>query len=76
MPYKMIWVPAPTDDSLVVHQEKPDGVCYECRYCGGWIEGRPNRFQEDTFAPLARRRGTVEHCRRCGEEINFFGVMS
>ena len=76
MPYIRQWIPAPVDESLVVYKEKPESQCYECRYCGGWIAGRPNRYHEDTIAPLAGRRGTVEHCQRCGAEIGFFGMMS
>lgn len=77
MPYRMQWVPAPTDENLVVHEEKPQGVYHKCFACGGWIEGRANRFQEDSIGgPLSGRKGTVEHCRRCGQEINFFGMRS
>lgn len=76
MPYRMQWVPASKDESLIVHDKKPDGPCYECHYCGGWIEGRENRYRVNTLAPLAGRRGTVMHCRRCGNEIDFFGVVS
>ena len=72
----MQWVPATTDESLVVHKEKPQGIYYKCQFCKGWIEGRPRRYQEDTLAPLSGRRGTAEHCLRCGREISFFGVMS
>ena len=47
-----------------------------CQYCKGWIMGEPNRYKENTLAPLAGRKGTVEHCIRCGGEINFFGMRS
>lgn len=76
MPYEATWFPAPVDESLVVHLETVSGACYKCRYCGGWIEGQPNQYEEDTLAPLAGRRGTVKHCRRCGREIGFFGMVS
>lgn len=50
---------------------------YFCeRECKGWIEGRPNRFTENTLAPLSGRQGEVYYCRRCGEEIAFFGIVS
>lgn len=76
MPYRMQWTPAPKDESLIVHKEKPEGRSYKCRYCDGWIEGQPNRYKIDTLALLAGRRGTEEYCRRCGQKIRFFGVIS
>jgi hypothetical protein len=77
MPYVQIWVPAPKDESLVVHATKLiSGESYHCQFCGGWIDGEPNRFEEDSLAPLAGRKGTVLHCIRCGYEIDFFGMQS
>ena len=49
---------------------------YYCRFCEGWIEGEPNAYDEDTMGPLCGRRGVASHCKRCGEEINFCGVIS
>ncbi len=49
---------------------------YSCRYCGGWIEGQPNSFPVNTLGPLSGRQGTEYHCRRCGEQIHFDGIMS
>ena len=77
MPYRAVWFPAPKDESLVVSKEKlPEKPCYKCHYCDGWIDGRPYRYKEDTLAPLAGRRGTASHCRRCGQEIGFSGAIS
>lgn len=81
MPYRMTWVPgcdaqAPTDESLVMHKERPPGVFHYCAQCDGWIDGRANRFREDTLGPLSGRRGTAEHCLRCGHCIGFFGEVS
>ena len=76
MPFELRWIPAPKDESLIVHKEKLSGPCHECRYCGGWIEGIANSYHENTLAPLAGRKGTVEYCRRCGREISFFGMRS
>jgi len=76
MPYTQIWIPAPTDKSLIVYKTDPGELSYYCKYCKGWIKGEPNRYQEDTLAPLAGRKGAVEHCIRCGNEINFFGMRS
>lgn len=76
MPFETHWIPAPEDESIPVYKERPKGPSYHCQYCDGWIDGRANRFQEDTLAPLAGRRGTAEHCRRCGREISFFGMRS
>ncbi len=77
MPYQTVWVPAPKDESLVVHQTKlMNSPSYYCPFCNGWIDGEPNRFEEDTLAPLAGRKGTALHCIRCGEEIDFFGMYS
>lgn len=51
---------------------------YECRHCGGWIEGNPNTFQVNTLDShrLSGRWGTEYHCIRCGEQIAFIGAMS
>ena len=76
MPYKTVWIPAPKDESLPVFEEELEEPSYHCHYCKGWIKGEPNRFEEDTLAPLAGRKGTVLHCIRCGAEIDFFGVRS
>ena len=76
MPYQMTWVPAPKDENLVVHKEKLKVPCYECRFCGGWIEGSPSEYREDSIGPLSGRRGTARHCCRCGSEISFFGMYS
>lgn len=76
MPYVQTWVPAPRDESIKVYESDPGQPSYQCQYCKGWIKGEPNRFREDSLAPLAGRKGTVLHCIRCGEEINFFGMYS
>ncbi len=76
MPFGVHWTPAPQDMSLPVHKEEPKGPSHHCKYCGGWIDGRSNSYRENTIAPLAGRRGTAEHCRRCGKEISFFGMYS
>ena len=71
MPYVQTWVPAPKDESIVIHETDPGKPSYHCPYCKGWIKGKANRFEEDSLAPLAGRKGTVLHCLRCGEEIDF-----
>lgn len=102
MPYSLHYEPAPSDMSLPVLKELPDGVTEEsftlgvvreasgkpteegwphyhfCPHCNGWIEGYPNEFPVNTFAPqhLAGRKGTEYFCRRCGHEIGFLGLMS
>jgi hypothetical protein len=79
MPFKLVWVPAPKDESLPVFEEEPskeEGPSYHCRYCNGWIKGEPNRFKENTIGPLSGRKGTALHCIRCGNEIDFFGMHS
>jgi len=76
MPYELRWVPAPKDESLIVHTERLEETCYRCRYCDGWIEGKPYCSRVDNMARLSGRRGTVEYCQRCGQEINFFGMVS
>jgi len=76
MPYRATWFPASVDKSLIVHPERLAKPCYHCRYCGGWIEGHPNQYEENSLGPLSGRKGTASHCRRCGQEIAFFGMMS
>ena len=99
MPYKLQWVPTPTNEDLEVLDKMPENIdlegyvldnegkfvygndgkrisYYYCEWCEGWILGHPNRYKEDTLAPLAGRRGTVESCIKCGNEIDFFGVVS
>jgi ribosomal protein L40E len=61
---------------LEADARNPYRVMYFCRKCEGWIEGRPNAYREDTMAPLSGRRGTAYHCRRCGTEIAFSGMVS
>ena len=87
MPYG--WVPASFDPRLELLKEPPVGaICdfknaylddkqwHKCPMCKGWIEGAPNEYREDTIGPLCGRRGTTSHCRRCGWEIGFSGMMS
>ncbi len=76
MPFVSTWVPAPKNMSLTIHEERPGLMAYECRHCGGWIEGSPNSYRENTLAPLAGRKGRAEYCNRCGSEISFFGIMA
>lgn len=76
MPFIQVWVPAPINLFLPVHETDPGKPSYHCPYCVGWIKGEPNRFEEDSLAPLAGRKGTVLHCIRCGVEIDFFGMQS
>lgn len=61
---------------LEAEARNPFRTMYFCRKCEGWIEGHPNSYREDTMAPLSGRRGTAYHCRRCGEEIAFTGMVS
>lgn len=51
---------------------------HHCYRCGGWIPGRASMFHENTHAPhqLAGRKGQAYHCRRCGWEVAFVGLMS
>ena len=49
---------------------------FYCQYCEGWIKGQPTEYQEDTLGPLCGRRGIASYCIRCGNEIDFYGVMS
>lgn len=49
---------------------------YYCYHCRGWIAGVPGQYHEDNIGLLSGRRGEVFHCRRCGNEIGFFGMMS
>lgn len=81
MPYVQHWIDNPKDLSLPVLPEKPqDGKEYHhCHYCKGWIPGYANTYEENTMSPmhpLSGRQGTVFACRRCGEEIDFLGMVS
>lgn len=49
---------------------------YYCKYCEGWVEGEPWHESEDTIGPLCGRRGHSEVCKRCDNEISFFGMVS
>lgn len=51
---------------------------HHCKKCGGWIEGTANAHRVNTLdsSHLAGRSGTEYHCRRCGREIGFVGIMS
>lgn len=49
---------------------------YHCRYCKGWIEGKPYQYHESNLGPLCGRRGEVSSCIRCGHEIGFSGMVS
>lgn len=51
---------------------------YYCENCGGWIEGLVHHYRVNNWAPhaLAGRMGSVYECRRCGDELQFLGVMS
>jgi len=42
-----------------------------CSQCGGWLEGEPIQFREDTSGPLCGRKGEVVQCIRLGHEIAF-----
>lgn len=49
---------------------------YHCRFCEGWIDGEPTEFRINTLGVLSGRRGSEFYCRRCGQELAFFGMMS
>jgi hypothetical protein len=49
---------------------------YRCSHCAGWIEGQPAASRVNTLGPLSGRQGTEYHCRRCGSELAFSGMMS
>jgi hypothetical protein len=54
---------------------------YFCHYkeCNGWILGEPIEHEENSISPshpLSGRQGTSYHCRRCGGEIGFNGMVS
>lgn len=51
---------------------------YECRHCGGFIEGHYNQYEVNTLNSyrLSGRKGIEYYCRRCGEQIAFNGWMS
>lgn len=49
-----------------------------CRRCGGWIEGKYYTSRVNTLnsRQLAGRQGTEYYCPRCGEQVDFEGIMS
>lgn len=49
---------------------------YFCERCEGWVDGRPNEYGVHTLGILCGRDGVEFHCRRCGNEIAFFGKMA
>lgn len=51
---------------------------YYCEDCGGWIEGLVHHYRTNNWVPhaLAGRMGIVYECCRCGDELQFLGVMS
>jgi len=50
---------------------------YHCHYCDGWIEGHPSDYEvNNNLGSLGGREGTEYYCKRCGEEIAFFGKMA
>lgn len=89
MPWINVWVPPNSNNALPVLKDLPENAklyggratvdrkpYYKCTYCDGWIEGSPDSKQENTLGPLCGRCGTVLSCIRCGQEIDFFGVIS
>lgn len=74
----MIWLHPQKNPNLPVYPSQPtdNRPYYHCPVCKGWIPGYPDTDEIDTISPLAGRRGTVELCRRCGEEIGFTGEVS
>jgi len=74
MPWK--WIPPAKNEDLLIYPTPLERLSYHCPYCDGWIEGSPIREEENTIGPLCGRSGVVLYCRRCGEEIGFFGEMS
>jgi hypothetical protein len=52
----------------------PSGkLAYRCRWCEGWIIGKPSEYEENTIEVLSGRKGWASYCIRCGKEIDFFG---
>lgn len=47
-----------------------------CEACNLWVEGHAWRSYESDIGPLCGREGYATVCRRCKQEINFFGKMS
>jgi hypothetical protein len=49
-----------------------------CSKCEGWIPGHANSYPVNTLNPaqLAGRQGREYHCKRCGHQIGFMGLMS
>jgi len=75
LPKKADWVSS--DKTKAYFKENNKIVYYYyCQYCKGWINGVPNKYEENPLAPLAGRIGIVEHCIRCGVEIDFSGMCS
>lgn len=65
------------------HGVRADGMVGErylhfhlCKRCGGWVEGQPVSRRVDDLGMMVGRRGTQHHCRRCGREIGFVGMMA
>jgi hypothetical protein len=52
-------------------------ILHFCGKCGGWISGHPLCQTDDDRENFHDgRRGRVLRCRRCGEELSFFGVFN
>lgn len=49
---------------------------YWCDRCKGWVEGQPLTSHEDTMGILCGRRGIATNCIRCGEELEFDGMIA
>jgi hypothetical protein len=69
-------VPPIENKTLELFETDPGHPSYYCPHCKGWVKGEAGFYQEDSFSILAGRRGTVESCMRCGNEIGFFGVQA
>jgi hypothetical protein len=52
-------------------------IVHFCSKCAGWIAGHPLCQTDDDRENFRDgRRGRVLRCRRCGEELSFFGVFN
>lgn len=61
------------EGEIPVIAEKPFHHCFMCE---GWVEGNPNKYEENSMGVMCGRDGEVSYCRRCGTEIGFSGCLS